>query len=1267
MFVTVDAPPVVNAGSTMTNTFPGTVTLPGSASDDGLPTNGTLTVNWSKISGPGTVVFGNAATTNSTATFSTSGVYVLRLAADDSIATNHSDVTVIENFPPVANAGINILTNGLQAALIGIVTDDGLPGSFLSAQWSQSAGPGTVTFGNASATNTTVTASQSGTYILVLTAGDGAATNSSELVVTFNLPPVVNAGPDQTVNFGDTVTLVGTVTDDQLPHNILTSIWTEVSGPGNAIFADASLTNTTVTFDQPGTYTLRLTASDTLAIISADVVIRINAAPVADNQTINTLEDAPVNVTLTGSDADGDMLAFQIVTAPAHGTLSGQVPNLVYTPAANYNGSDSFTFLVNDGQTDSVTATVTITVVPVNDAPQLTVPGTQTISQGVPLVFDTNRSIFITDVDAGGGQIQLALSVAHGSLSLSATNGLSFSMGTNGANEIVVSGTLSDLNIGLSNLNYAVSADYSGADTLTLTVNDQGNSGAGGPLTDTKTVAISIVAPSNVAPAVSISSPDDLSEYAAGQPIPIDVNASDADGEVANVLISADGSVLAEFTTPPFTFVWTGAPVGDHAITAMATDNTGASSTSSSVTISVLPPQSGDFQVDAGTDQVIELCQSASLAGILQIRTPMEGSETNVNWIKAGGPGDVQFFDAGSLTTTAQFSEPGTYTLRLRVSCGGGTRSDTLVVTVLPPPPQRLVAARSTKGTDFWLTYLYQPGFFFEFELFRKVIIAADIDTEVQVVSPGYWWYIWPARETNYLHIRGGTIADLSILQGINTDAEDPYSDQVIPNAIHISASAPVTVYGLCRDTYSADGFLALPTAMLSTNYMVLSYRNCPDSEDSTWVHGGTEFGVVSPRDNTHVTITPTASAGSRTAGVPFEIILQKGETYRLCNHTDANADFTGTSIASDKPVAVFGGSTLTFVPSGCWSADHLIEEMTPMSMWGQHFATMPLATRLNGDTFRFLASADGTRVSVNGNVVATLNKGQFHEQIIAGPAIILSTQSILVGQYANGTTYDNVTGDPFLMLVPPVEQFGGNYLLDALSLAGSRYYWEEPGINGPDDPGVEYTSYMNLIVYGGGTNAVSLDDELIPADQFQRIGDSDYFGAQLAVSNGNHRVSAPFPLGVCVYGWRPWESYAFTGGFYTDTVEPDTQMALTQTTPFAAVGQEKTVSAHVTDGQGLPVADIDVPFRVLGANPTGAGIDDPVWRSALLLNGANAGVDVITATLGNVTNSVTNTWVTAMANLPLVVSTTTTPLLSFFLLSGTVFYARTTIGCRGA
>ena len=63
-----------------------------------------------------------------------------------------------------------------------------------------------------------------GASLLVLTASDGAATRSNQVAVTFNLPPVVNAGPARTVNFGATVTLAGTVTDDQLPCNILTNV-----------------------------------------------------------------------------------------------------------------------------------------------------------------------------------------------------------------------------------------------------------------------------------------------------------------------------------------------------------------------------------------------------------------------------------------------------------------------------------------------------------------------------------------------------------------------------------------------------------------------------------------------------------------------------------------------------------------------------------------------------------------------------------------------------------------------------------------------------------------------------------------------------------------------------------------------------------------------------------------------------------------------------------------------------------------------------------
>jgi PKD repeat protein len=99
------------------------------------------------------------------------------------------------------------------------------------------------------------------------------------------------------------------------------------------------------------------------------MVTPVNDAPTAADQTVSTIEDTPVGITVTGSDVEGDPLTFSLVGGPAHGVLTGDLPNVTYTPAPDYNGPDSFTFRVNDGQLDSNVATVSIAVTPVNDAP----------------------------------------------------------------------------------------------------------------------------------------------------------------------------------------------------------------------------------------------------------------------------------------------------------------------------------------------------------------------------------------------------------------------------------------------------------------------------------------------------------------------------------------------------------------------------------------------------------------------------------------------------------------------------------------------------------------------------------------------------------------------------------------------------------------------------------------------------------------------------------------------------------------------------------
>lgn len=104
-----------------------------------------------------------------------------------------------------------------------------------------------------------------------------------------------------------------------------------------------------------------------VATVSLDVT-PVNDAPVATNQVVAATEDAAAAITLSVSDVEGDSLTFTILTAPAHGSLSGAAPNLTYTPAPNYSGPDSFTFSARDGSL-SATASVSILVNAVNDAP----------------------------------------------------------------------------------------------------------------------------------------------------------------------------------------------------------------------------------------------------------------------------------------------------------------------------------------------------------------------------------------------------------------------------------------------------------------------------------------------------------------------------------------------------------------------------------------------------------------------------------------------------------------------------------------------------------------------------------------------------------------------------------------------------------------------------------------------------------------------------------------------------------------------------------
>jgi uncharacterized repeat protein (TIGR01451 family) len=126
----------------------------------------------------------------------------------------------------------------------------------------------------------------------------------------------------------------------------------------------------------------------------------VNTSPIALDQTVTLNEDTPTAITLTGIDPDNNALTYTVVGNPTNGGLTGTAPNLTYTPNANFNGSDTITFKVNDGTVDSnQLGTISITVTAVNDPPTFTQSGgnqTTTEDSGLQTVNG-----FITAISPG--------------------------------------------------------------------------------------------------------------------------------------------------------------------------------------------------------------------------------------------------------------------------------------------------------------------------------------------------------------------------------------------------------------------------------------------------------------------------------------------------------------------------------------------------------------------------------------------------------------------------------------------------------------------------------------------------------------------------------------------------------------------------------------------------------------------------------------------------------------------------------------------------
>ena len=260
----------------------------------------------------------------------------------------------------------------------------------------------------------------------------------------------------------------------------------------------AGAANGTVTFDQiNGTFTYTpdpdFNGSDSFTILiddgnggTAEQVVTVEVTAVNDAPTapatgsVTTAEDAASAATSIGaSDVEGDTLTYSLAAAAAHGSVSFDQANgtFTYTPDSNYNGSDSFTILIDDGNGGTAEQVVSVTVTPVNDAP--TAPATNSVSTAEDTA-SAATAIGASDIDgdaltysekAGAG-------AANGTVTLDQANGT---------------------------FTYTPDPDFNGSDSFTILIDD----GNGGTAEQSVSVSVSAVNDAPTGVAGDLAAPED--------------------------------------------------------------------------------------------------------------------------------------------------------------------------------------------------------------------------------------------------------------------------------------------------------------------------------------------------------------------------------------------------------------------------------------------------------------------------------------------------------------------------------------------------------------------------------------------------------------------------------------------------------------------------------------------------------------------------------------------------------------------------------------
>jgi len=531
--------------------------------------------------------------------------------------------------------------------------------------------------------------------------------------------------------------------------------------------------------------------------------------------------------------------------------------------------------------------------------------------------------------------------------------------------------------------------------------------------------------------------------------------------------------------------------------------------------------------------------------------------------------------------------------------------------TVPPAPPIVYPVDSSNRGTRFWVAYGHHYGFSTNNQD-MVLYLSAEQAANVTVRVNGTNWV-----KTYNVGANSVRVSDILPKYGLvdSRITDEGKSDR----GISITSDVPIVAYAHIYDGSNSGATMLLPVGVYGYEYQSLNSRQyypAGGAGSYSW------FYVIADRDSTLVEITPAvATKSGRPAGVPFTVLLNRGEVYNVMGtQTGAQGtDLSGSRIRSIansqgdcKPIAFFSGSSRTAI-CNTTNGDNMIQQMFPSQAWGTKYATFATAnstsnTLYNSNMFRVLVK-DPTTVVKKNNVIldpsTLIVPGNYYEFFTTqgtgpnGAIYVEADKPVMVAQYMVSTGANDCpgvtstgAGDPEMIYLSPIEQ----------GIKKAVFYSTiESNIT---------ANWINVVVPTGGTGLSSL--RIDGVSTFTNVFPHPFLPGYTAVRHNlgavarQHIIESDSAFTAFTYGGGTNESYGYNAGTLVKNLNG--VPSITNVLGSGGAADYTCVNAPFRFSVLIPLRPVEILWQlsqVPGLNP---GVDsvqtNPVPVDSVLING---------------------------------------------------------------